>query len=299
MKRFKNLMVYALTCSMLFSNIAPALAYTDSIPNVEYQDAIEVGNKNTTVYAEVGSEFKVTIPKHLILDGATKKGSYLVNVIGDIAGTETVNVVPDESFLLKSNNLADVTATIAQDKTSWKFSEMLEDSAVVGNGAIDAKNITAGSWNGNFNFNVSLKEGEEVEIPVDKEGTTEIVVNDGETVEIKVLLDGNNINEKVIWSSDNENVTVDKGVIKIADAAVNGETANVTATVGEKTLIFIIIVSKEEPEKPEQSILTLSTEDVIMGSSDAVQVNAYIEGEEANDFVSWESDNENITVTEG
>ena len=34
----------------------------------------------------------------------------------------------------------------------------------VSSARIDAKNITAGSWNGNFNFNVSLKESEEVEI---------------------------------------------------------------------------------------------------------------------------------------
>lgn len=50
----------------------------------------------------------------------------------------------------------------------------------------------------------------------------------------------------------------------------------------------------------EQNRLTLSTDgDVVMGVESNVQVNAYIDGKLANDNVTWSSDNENITVTNG
>jgi len=172
MKRIKKGLVYALTGSMVFSNITPALAYTykDSVADVEYTDVTENATNNTTVYAELGSAFKVTIPKHIILDGTEKKGAYTVSVTGDIAGTEVVNVVPDKSFALSSNNLKDVTASINQDKTSWKFNEMLEDNAVIGNGAIDASGISAGSWNGNFNFNINLDYNRFSIVAIDEDG---------------------------------------------------------------------------------------------------------------------------------
>lgn len=110
----------------------------------------------TTVYAEIGSEFTVTIPKKIVLDGESKTGTYTVSVEGDIAGNEYVSVKPDETVVLSSNNLADVTASISQDKTEWYYSEMLENG-VIGNGAIDANGITAGVWNGTFNFNIKLE----------------------------------------------------------------------------------------------------------------------------------------------
>ena len=67
-----------------------------------------------------------------------------------------------ESFALSSTNLKDVTATIEQDKTEWSYDQILNDEfKIIGNGEIDAKDITAGSWNGNFNFNIAL-EGDKI-----------------------------------------------------------------------------------------------------------------------------------------
>ena len=154
---FKKTLIYALTTSILLGNITPAMAGRDSIGKVtKTQETDKSESLNTTVYAEVGSFFKVSIPKHIILDGTLKQGNYTISAIGDIAGYETLYVTPDKSFALKSNNLNDVTASISQDKTSWKFNEILEESNVLGNGLIDASGISAGSWNGNFNFNIFL-----------------------------------------------------------------------------------------------------------------------------------------------
>ena len=66
----------------------------------EEVDVTEAGTSTTNVYAELGKEFLVTIPKSLTLSGTTKKGAYTVEVEGDIAGTDKVKVVPDETFAL-------------------------------------------------------------------------------------------------------------------------------------------------------------------------------------------------------
>ena len=161
MKKIKSLSL-TLAASLIFSAM-PAYAntqYTDSTHEVIDIDTpiSKDDNSNCDVYAEIGSEFKVTIPKHITLDGATKKGTYNISVEGDIAGKETIKVVPEEAVTLSSKDKADVIGTIAQDKTKWSYNEILSNNKILGNGLIDANKITAGAWNGTFNFNVSLTE---------------------------------------------------------------------------------------------------------------------------------------------
>ena len=161
MKKIKFLNL-ALATSLVFSAV-PVSAntqYSDSTHEVINVDApvTEDSNSNCDVYAELGSEFKVTIPKKIVLDGALKKGNYKVTVEGDIAGKEVVNVVPDSAVTLSTKDKADVIGTIAQDKTKWTYNEILSDNKVLGNGEIDANKITAGAWNGTFNFNIALTE---------------------------------------------------------------------------------------------------------------------------------------------
>ena len=133
----------------------------DALGNIE-TSVCEITNSNqtdktTTVYAEIGSEFKVTIPKKIVLDGATKSGTYTVTVEGDIAGLEIVNVTPDSAVTLSSKDKADVIGTITQDKLNWTYSEIYTDSKILANGAISAQGITAGAWNGTFNFAIKLE----------------------------------------------------------------------------------------------------------------------------------------------
>ena len=148
---------YTLISSLILGNISPVLAKTSVASVDETIDIKESGSSKTSVYAELGSEFLVTIPKSLTLSGIDKKGTYTVSVSGDIAGYEKINVIPDETFTLNSVGLNSITASINQDKISWIYSEITTDSAVIGNGTINASNLSAGKWNGTFNFNINLK----------------------------------------------------------------------------------------------------------------------------------------------
>lgn len=60
--------------------------------------------------------------------------------------------MPDETVDLYSKNKDGVIGSIEQDKTKWIHLEVETDA----NGTITAKEITAGSWNGTFNFNINL-----------------------------------------------------------------------------------------------------------------------------------------------
>ncbi len=150
-----------LATTSVVSTSTPVFAYEvdeneNSIENVEYQNTADEDFENSTnVYAEIGSEYKVTIPKVVVLSGATKAAKYAVKVAGDIAGYEQVTVTPDNDFKLYAKNKDSQTATITQDKTVWKVADFEENAL----GQITADTITAGSWQGKFNFNINL-EGE-------------------------------------------------------------------------------------------------------------------------------------------
>ena len=142
-------------------NAADFAITTDTAGNseelVEYQTSDEDDFvPSTNVFAEIGSEYKVTIPKVIVLSGTTKKANYYVKVEGDIAGLEEINVLPDENITLSSVNKASQIGTITQDKTNWKYSELGANA----NGFVEAPNLDAGKWSGSFNFNITLDNDE-------------------------------------------------------------------------------------------------------------------------------------------
>ena len=144
----------------------PAMAYTNSTGAVnETQEVSENKESACEVYAEIGSTFTVTIPKKITLAGATKTGAYTVTCTGDIAGNEYVSVVPAESFPMKQNGKTDVTATITQATKNFRgdnyTGSLAAGEAKMANGAtgsIDAQGLTAGAWNGTFNFAIALNQ---------------------------------------------------------------------------------------------------------------------------------------------
>ena len=161
-KKHISLMLAAL---MYTSSVTPVFAYEldtagNSIENVEYQNTNDADYSNqTNVFAELSSEYKVTIPKTIVLSGTTKSANYYVKVEGDIAGTETIIVEPDERFILHTPNKNNEEAAIIQDKVVWKYSDFNIDA----NGNISAPNITAGKWIGTFNFNIEFNSPDKVE----------------------------------------------------------------------------------------------------------------------------------------
>lgn len=125
----------------------------------EYYSPITADNSSAcNVYATVASSFSVVIPKTIILDGATKIGDYSVEVKGNIAGNETITVVPAASFAMKQNPKTDVTANVTQAKTSWTVTDLATDSTTTGQ--IEASGLSAGSWQGAFNFTIALNEAQ-------------------------------------------------------------------------------------------------------------------------------------------
>lgn len=152
MKRnFKRIISLGLTSIMILGSISPVFATVE-----EEQSTTKTENLSTDVYFNQDSTFSVTIPKKVVLD-SNKESLYTVTVTGDISSDETVNVIPEEKFLMKDqseiNTKEDVEATVSQDKTSWLFNEF----DTVANGEIKAPTLTAGNWEGKFFFNIELE----------------------------------------------------------------------------------------------------------------------------------------------
>lgn len=116
----------------------------------------------------------VSLPTTLIVSGTPNTsgdyiGTGLVKAKGNIAGTTVINVVPDATVTLSSVGKADITADITTEYTKF----VLPTSTATGDKlnkhldyvfnddcksviTVKANGVTAGSWNGTFNNNVSL-----------------------------------------------------------------------------------------------------------------------------------------------
>ncbi len=262
-KKHISLMLAALMC---FTSIIPSFAYDldekgNSVEEVEYQNTEDEDYTNVTnVFAEIGSEYKVTIPKVIVLSGVTKSADYYVKVEGDIAGYETVNVVPDESVNLYTSNKQPQIGVITQDKTSWQVS----DFSVNANGKVSADGLTAGKWSGVFNFYINMDSHEEMVLgdivlpPIDFDSTSPAQTN-GEIVNLKVGESGNIdityenedvANDSTITSSDENVVKVDKNKLTAVGEGTSTITVDYDTTKsgednGIKSYLFDVKVTKE------------------------------------------------------
>ena len=156
----KKKIIKGLSLALIGTLIIPVQvsAYTlDEADNsealIEYQDSTDEDfAPSTNVFAQVGSLYKVTIPKVIVLSGITKKAGYYVNVEGDLAPYETVYVVPESTVNLHTNNKAVQVGVIAQDRVTWTYSTLNTKA----NGQVVADGIDAGKWSGIFWFNLKL-----------------------------------------------------------------------------------------------------------------------------------------------
>ena len=162
----KKIISLAAVAAMAAVCALPTFAYTNSTEAVNETQTISSNDTaQTSVYAEVGSSFTVTIPKKITLSGETKSGKYNVTCTGDIAGDEFVSVAPDASFEMSQKGKDDVTATVAQEITKFRAdnytTELVSGEAKMATGAtgsISASGLTSGGWNGNFNFTIALSQ---------------------------------------------------------------------------------------------------------------------------------------------
>lgn len=125
-------------------------------------DSTATGDK--ILYAKWEPErFTITIPKRITLSGETKSGTYTVTCTGNIKDYRYVSVIPDSSFTITQKGKESITATTVQQITKFRaedYTGSLEaDETEMGTdieGTINTPDLTAGSWNGTFNFKINL-----------------------------------------------------------------------------------------------------------------------------------------------
>lgn len=127
-----------------------------------------------------GSTFSVIIPKTVILNGGfgqANEASYTINVTANIASDEVLTVSPVTSFKMADVNgiktakdasvVQSITKFVDPETKNAKFSSSVDVKALSNgtngshpvsstDGKIIVSNLTAGSWQGSFNFNISL-----------------------------------------------------------------------------------------------------------------------------------------------
>lgn len=115
------------------------------------------GAQSTTVKYEQSSTFTVTIPKSIAL-GTNKSARYEVKAQGDIAGNESILVVPDETVTLSDKDgKDDVDCAVTQKKTKFAYNEISDPNGANTNGEIAGEELTSGDWSGNLNFTITIE----------------------------------------------------------------------------------------------------------------------------------------------
>ena len=196
-------------------------------------EVFEDGSEVTDVYASQASSFAVIIPKVIILDGKKNDnnintGKYAILVNGDIAGEESINVVPDSEFAMYQTGKDPIKATVVQDKLNWTYKEF----ETKGNGVVSTTEMSAGSWNGSFNFNIAI-DGESTQngISFNLNNNSLYLAENGQK-QVNALLFNEEITSNMTWTSDNENIVVDEnGLVKAKEGAKVGDMATITLKV--------------------------------------------------------------------
>lgn len=133
----------------------------DKVQNAKTQySEITDSDTQTAVYLTVDdSDLIVSLPTTVIVSGTPDSsgnytGNYSVGVKGNMSGSKQVNIVPDENVSLTQKGKNSKEATITQQQTVFTTDDFKNDT--VADGAVTAEGLTAGSWNGKFNFNISM-----------------------------------------------------------------------------------------------------------------------------------------------
>jgi len=131
-------------------------------------------NPNADEAGFVDGKIMVGVPVELILDGTADdgglyKGSGIVKVKGNIAGTTVINVVPESTVTMSQTGKSDITANISQKYTKFVIptsnvtgadvnKEVTPDfnDKAVSNVEISTDEATAGSWHGTFTYTISV-----------------------------------------------------------------------------------------------------------------------------------------------
>lgn len=152
---FGNASVASNDCSFIEWNAAADGSGETVFSPIDYTE-----NADLVLYAqwEWHDYCIVTVPKTVVLDGETGKGEYTIKVKGQIFEGRKVYVSPNSNNIsLNSLGKNSLLAKLMQEKTSFSISDINETTYTVQTGFIYASALTAGKWNGNFEFSIYIK----------------------------------------------------------------------------------------------------------------------------------------------
>lgn len=125
----------------------------------------EVGmsDTQTKVYLTVeDKDLIASLPTTIIVSGTPTTegkyvGNYSVGVSGDMSGDKVVTIEPESANVtLKQKGKNDKSASISQKQTEFNSDDFKNKTRTAG--TVTADSLTAGSWNGTFNFNISYQQ---------------------------------------------------------------------------------------------------------------------------------------------
>ena len=131
-----------------------------------YAEFQEDTTASTDVYVTQSSTFSVIAPVVAVLNGTAgevNSGDVQYKVFGNIAGDEIISVEPDSTFELHQDGKDNITCTVEakgdSPMTEFSYADGVRpdaENALTQDYTITAQNLTAGSWSGSYNTNISL-----------------------------------------------------------------------------------------------------------------------------------------------
>ena len=137
-------------------------------------DVYDPENPNADDNGYVNGDIQVGVPTSIVINSTPNADGYYIGsasgkVKGNISGATIINVIPDEEVTLSTEGKADVTAPVEQDYTKFVVSTSeyggskvnkhvtpdFNDNAVF-EVSVKTKDLSAGSWAGSFNYNISV-----------------------------------------------------------------------------------------------------------------------------------------------
>ncbi len=215
--------IYKIISSLFFSIVI----LVNAIPAMAAYSEVGEGKANTEVYLTVdNNNVRVGVPTTLIIDGTPNSNgeyvsNYTVNAYGDIAGTQKLCVGPIEKDIeITQEGKATEKAVMQQDKVAFTSDEIKEGTSTIG--TVTAKALTAGSWEAQTTFNITIVDYSKTPTIPDESEANYIYVSPTGNNETG---DGSKDNPySSIWyanSTITDNSLDNKYVIKVADGEYN------------------------------------------------------------------------------
>ena len=173
--RGKRLIAFFLSVLMLLT-VLPTTVYAGSVGSISTDKSVgedvmqnasttyenvDSGSAGTDVYLTVDNgTIVVGVPTVVILSGnpdenGKYKGDYSVYAEGDMSGDQVLNIYPEtDTVTMMQSGKENKSASVSQMKTEFLSEDIVDGMTVTGD--ISAEGLTAGSWNGNFNFVISM-----------------------------------------------------------------------------------------------------------------------------------------------